>query len=74
MKKMKHLETYVVLVAFVVLRPVRTLHDHQFAVLIVLAALLPNLNIISNKKYMKNQLEAVLKSNSSGAGCSSDAL
>ena len=26
----------------------------------------------SNKKYMKNQLEAVLKSNSSGAGCSSD--
>ena len=26
----------------------------------------------SNKKYMKNQLEAVLKSNSSEAGCSSD--
>jgi hypothetical protein len=25
-----------------------------------------------NKKYMKNQLEAVLKSNSSGTGCSSD--
>lgn len=26
----------------------------------------------SNKKYMKNQLDAVLKSNSSGAGCSTD--